>query len=60
MDRDAEMPAIVCQGRLQINVNIGRYLYMLISHTEWFAKRFFANMMQTFICGNKSVTTNFH
>jgi hypothetical protein len=33
---------------------------MHISHTESFAKQFFANLMQTFICGNKSVTTNFY
>lgn len=48
------------KGLLQINVNTGRYLYMHISHTESFARRFFANLMQTFICGNKSVTTNFY
>jgi hypothetical protein len=47
------------RANLQINVNTGRYLYMHISHTEWFAKWFFADLMQTFICGNKSVTTNF-
>ncbi len=36
---------------------------MHISHTESFARWFFTNLMQTFICGKeperKSVTTNF-
>lgn len=33
---------------------------MHISDTEWFAKQFLTNVMQTFIYGNKSVTTNFY
>lgn len=55
-----KLPAKAHRAGLQINVNTGRYLYMHISHTEWFAKRFFANVVQTFICGNKSVTRNFY
>ncbi len=44
---------------LQINVNIGRYLYMPVFHTKWFAKRLFANWMRIFIYGSKSVTIDF-